>query len=85
MIIGKDKNNFSTNFNTRMNSIKENANNINNQNIINNMQHTNILDKNEMNEKAFNMLQTRYNNGLITIEEFNKKCIQLGKNAKDCK
>lgn len=47
-----------------------------------NMQHSNIMDKNEMNNKAFSMLQERLSNGTISIEEFNKKCIELGKHSK---
>ena len=38
------------------------------------MQHTD-----EMNDKAFAMLQERLNNGQITMEEFNKKCHEMGK------
>ena len=44
------------------------------------MQHTNVMSKKEMNEKAFSMLQDRLNKGLISMDEFNKKCAQLGKN-----
>jgi len=83
MIIGKGNNNFlKTNFNNRMNTIKDNVKNlvgpVENQQI-NTMQHSNILDRSEMKEKSFNMLQDRYNKGLISIEEFNKKCSELGK------
>ena len=84
MIIGKDNNlNFSNNnFNTRMNTIKENLiiiTSYEQPQSINTMQHSNILDKTEMKEKSFNMLQDRYNKGLISMEEFNKKCNELGK------
>ena len=88
MIIGKNNpNNNLQGFNTKMNAIKENAqvtrgtvspiatNN-------NTLKHSNVLSKDEMNDKAFNMLQERLNNGLITIEEFNKKCTELGKRYK---
>ena len=43
------------------------------------MQHTDVMNKNDMYDKSFNMLQDRLNKGLISLEEFNKKCAQLGK------
>ncbi len=43
------------------------------------MQHTDVMSKNEMNDKAFSMLQDRLNKGLISMDEFNKMCNQLGK------
>ena len=43
------------------------------------MQHTDVMNPNEMNNKAFAILEDRLNKGLITMEEFNKKCAQLGK------
>ena len=36
----------------------------------------------EMKNKAFAMLQERLSNGTISIEEFNKKCHELGKQSK---
>lgn len=45
------------------------------------MNHTNVMDKNEMHNKAFAMLQERLSNGTISIEEFNKKCRELGKHS----
>jgi len=41
------------------------------------MEHTNVMSKDEMNEKAFSMLQDRLSKGLISIDEFNKMCNQL--------
>ena len=85
MIIGKDNN---INFNNRLNTIKQNNNNNNNKTSINQnhqieiMQHSNVMSKNEMADKSFSMLQERLRNGTISIEEFNKKCIQLGKQSK---
>ena len=83
MIIGKDNN---INFNNRLNTIKQNNNNnktsINQNHQIEIMQHSNIMSKNEMADKSFSMLQERLRNGTISIEEFNKKCIQLGKQSK---
>ena len=43
------------------------------------MQHTDVMSKTEMNDKAFSMLQDRLNKGLISMDEFNKMCSQLGK------
>ena len=43
------------------------------------MQHTDVTNKNEMNNKAYSILEDRLNKGLITMEEFNKKCALLGK------
>lgn len=82
MIIGKDNN---SNFNNRLNTIKQNNNNktsINQNHQIEIMQHSNVMSKNEMADKSFSMLQERLRNGTISIEEFNKKCIQLGKQSK---
>ena len=42
----------------------------------------NIQDKNDIKNKSILMLEQRLKNGTITIEEFNKKCIELGKNCK---
>lgn len=87
MIIGKNnnQNNMNQAFNTKMNTIKENA--INTKGVVSpiahdTLKHRDVLNKNDMNDKAFSMLQERLNNGLITIEEFNKKCTQLGKKYK---
>ena len=84
MIIGKDNN---INFNNRLNTIKQNNNNnkktsINQNHQIEIMQHSNVMSKNEMADKSFSMLQERLRNGTISIEEFIKKCIQLGKKSK---
>lgn len=45
------------------------------------MIHTNVMNKSEMNNKAFAMLQERLSNGTISIEEFNRKCKELGKHS----
>ena len=81
MIIGKN-----TNFQANNNQfIKENKANqiVSNLNPMieqtRTMQHTDVTSRNEMNEKAFSMLQDRLNKGLISLEEFNKKCNELGK------
>jgi len=81
MIIGKN-----TNFQANNNQfIKENKANqiVSNMNPMieqtRTMQHTDVTNRSEMNEKAFSMLQDRLNKGLISLEEFNKKCNELGK------
>ena len=45
------------------------------------MIHTDVMNKSEMNNKAFSMLQERLSNGTISIEEFNRKCKELGKHS----
>ncbi|MBQ6323271.1 MAG: hypothetical protein IJI22_00375 [Bacilli bacterium] len=39
----------------------------------------NINSKSDMADKSYAILQERYNNGLISLEEFTKKCQQLNK------
>ena len=46
------------------------------------MNHTDVMSKNEINNKSFAMLQERLNNGTISIAEFNRKCTELGKHSK---
>ena len=46
------------------------------------MNHTDIMSKNDMKNKSFAMLQERLNNGTISMEEFNRKCTELGKHSK---
>ncbi len=69
MIIGNNNNKLD------MNSILKNPN-IENERI---KQHTNVNSKKEMSSKAYNMLEERYQNGLITLEEFTKKCNEIRK------
>ena len=85
MIIGNNnfkdqKPNFTYNFDERFQTIvnenKTNNNSNFNENINN---YSDVNNKNDMTNKSFAMLQERYNNGLITIEEFTKKCNQLNK------
>ena len=86
MIIGnnkkkKKKPNFTSNFDERFQTIvNENKKNNNNSNFNENINnYSDVNNKNDMTNKSFAMLQERYNNGLITIEEFTKKCNQLNK------
>ena len=79
MIIGNTNPNNNTNFlknnnnnkpNTPVNTIKEKtAAQIN----------ANVMDKNDMADKSFAMLHERYENGLISLEEFTKQCNKLNK------
>lgn len=94
MIIGNNnigKKNFISNNNLLQNKTNNNQHNTFNQkkNILNPMNentssfmHSNIMNKDEMKNKAFAMLQERLSNGTITIEEFNRKCHELGKQSK---
>lgn len=41
--------------------------------------HTNATNNNDMYDKSLAMLHERLDKNLITLEEFNKKCEQLGK------
>lgn len=43
------------------------------------MQHTDVTSKDEMTNKAFAILEDRLNKGLISMDEFKKKCAQIGK------
>ena len=86
MIIGKNNNSFnqSENFERRFNTVKEQAEK--NKERINPFQvdnkalrNTNVFNKNDMADKSFAMLQERYNNGTISLEEFNKQCNRLNR------
>lgn len=81
MLIGNNTNfnNDNNNFNNKMRTIKEN-NNITN-NIMNNdtNMYKNITNNNETIDKSFQILKDRLDNGLITLDEFNKKCQQINK------
>ena len=43
----------------------------------NNNKYSDPLNKKEMADKTYQMLEERLRNGLITIEEFHKKCNKL--------
>ena len=91
MIIGNNSNNNSFNnplseenqFKTRMDNIKQ-ANEFNSYNdglidSVNSASFNNPLDKDQMSDKTLSMLHERLNNGLISLDEFNKKCNELGR------
>ncbi len=76
--------NFTSNFNERFNTIVNEA-----EKSKNNMpyfaedthkkHYSDVNSKKEMSDKSFAMLQERLNNGVITLEEFNRKCNKLNK------
>ena len=87
MIIGGN-NNFSKNpfRNNNSNNINNNSNYSNG--LINNNRPRQPISQNhykdinntqEMRERSFEILQQRYNDGLISIEEFSRKCENLRK------
>ena len=95
MIIGKNNNNFGkpnfvvNNHSNQQNLINNEKSTINNKPYFNpanekasTMYHSNIMSKDDMNKKSFAMLQERLSNGTISIEEFNRKCAELGKHSK---
>lgn len=49
-------------------------------NNINSFQHTDPTNTSMMQDKAVAMLQDRYKKGLISSEDFNKKCQNIGQN-----
>lgn len=83
MIIGDNnfKNNSFENKFKRYNNNKNNQNN--NHNIfvkdIKENVYSNASSTKDMNDKALAMLNERLKNGLITLEEFNRKCQELAK------
>jgi len=76
--------NFTSNFDERFNTVVNEA--IKNEGKISPyatddkaMNYANVNSKHEMADKSFAMLQERLNNGLISLDEFNKKCQQLNR------
>ena len=62
-----------------MNAIKENANNIGQTQEIHTNAHKDINNSNEMLEQSLEILQDRFNNGLISYDDFIKQCNKLNK------
>ena len=83
MIIGNNNQNLNTGLNHKYNTNLHTNNNSNNNNIFEAdkkaLKNGNIFSKNDMADKSLAMLQERYNQGLISIEEFNQKCAQLNR------
>ena len=71
-------------FKSKMDTIKE-ANELNRYNNglindnVNSTEFSNPLDRDQMSDKTLAMLHDRLKNGLISLEEFNKKCNELAK------
>lgn len=71
---------FTNNFDEKFQNMPNTSNNFNMQD--DGMRSTSFYDvnsKSEMLDKSYAMLKERYQNGLITLEEFNKKCNKLNK------
>ncbi len=80
MIIGN--NNYNTNTNFMKNNTPSNSNNVPKQTLPEKKAaqiNANVMNKNDIADKSFAMLQERYENGLISIEEFTKQCNKLNK------
>ena len=81
MLIGNNTNfnNDNNNFNNKIKNIKENTK-VTNPTMNNNTNmNNNITNSNEAVDKSFQILKDRLDNGLITLDEFNKKCSQINK------
>ena len=85
MIIGNNQNNnsFNNNFNNKWHSVNENSQNKQqNRNVfvkdIKEQKYSNPMNNNDMYDKSLAMLHERLEKNLITMEEFNKKCSELG-------
>ena len=72
----KDKNNFEKRFNRLKNDTKHHNKFVED---INTQVHSDPTSAKDMKNKSLAMLQNRLDNGLISLEEFNKKCSQLRK------
>lgn len=75
-------NNFKgNNFENKFKRYNENAQNKSNNIFVKNIKeqkYSNPLNNNDMYDKSLAMLQERLSKGLISLEEFNKKCAALG-------
>ena len=80
MIIGNNNMNNNSNFIRNNNPINNNSNH---HNVLPERKaaqiNANVMNKNDMADKSFAMLQERYENGLISLEEFTKQCNKLNK------
>ena len=83
MIIGGNNKNINngSNFinNMKNNSKRPMHNNFGFNEDLNNYVHTDPKDKISMYDKSLAMLKDRYEKGLIDVDEFNKKCEEIGK------
>jgi len=80
MIIGNNDFN-KDNFQNKMNAIKNNASSMRNNPMSNEKinKYKDVNDQNEMIDQSLAMLQERLNNGLISLDDFQKQCEKLGK------
>ena len=73
-------------FNKNLNSLNQANNKTFDKNIfvedIKTISHSNPTSRKDMRNKSLAMLQSRLENGLITLEEFNRKCHELDKDKK---
>ena len=90
MIIGNSSNNInnqSNHFQNKWNNINENASKQTTKNIfvkdIKEHKYANVSNSQAMHDKSLAMLQSRLDNKLITVEEFNKKCAEINKIQKN--
>ena len=95
MIIGNNNgnnringnNNAQMNFENRFNMVKSEGQKLQEQtnpfrnNPVNN-HHPNVMNQREMADRSFDILQDRLEKGLISLDEFNKKCSLLNKMRK---
>ncbi len=77
MIIGN--NNYNTNSNFNKNTSFGNGPHKTIENKTAAQINANVMDKNDMADKSFAMLNERYAKGLISLEEFTKQCNKLNK------
>ena len=79
----KDKNFLNDNFDTKFTQYKDNSKLKSKKNIfvkdIKEQAHANVNSQDEMYNKSLAMLNERLNNGLITLEEFNRQVKELAR------
>lgn len=88
MLLNKNTNPFNEQdrFNQKMNNLKDEAKK--NTDIIKFKKQTATIynsdptNKDSMKSRSINVLQERYQNGQISLDEFNKKCNEINKNCK---
>lgn len=87
MIIGNNNfnnNNFTNKFNRIKKEGERNKKRLNPTLVDKNaFNYSNTKSKQQMADKSFAMLQDRYNNGLISLEEFTRKCNNLEKQRRN--
>ena len=83
MIIGNNTsfNNNDNNFRNKMDAIRENSKNMNDNHSssISTNQYKDINNSNEIIDRSLDILQDRYDSGLISYEDYYQQCVKLGK------